>query len=218
MSILDLFLLIPLIYGAYKGFKTGLIVQIATFASLFLGIYIAIKFSDWTTDWLVQSYSIEPSSMLPFIAFFLTFVAVAAGVFFLGKLISATVKPTLLSPVNKFGGLGIGLLKYLYLVGILLVLFETMNERKHLASEETLNKSALYHPILNTTTYTVPALKESSLFLKNQLFNDSSELNLKLDQARRAKEIADSLGIDANDADEMVRIYKEYHLDTVRNS
>lgn len=215
MSILDIFILIPLIYGAYKGFQTGLVVQIATFASLFLGIYIAIKFSDYTTRWLTEEFEIEPSSMLPFLAFFLTFVAVAAGIFFLGKLISLGIKPTLLSPINKFGGMGLGLLKFLYLVGILIVLFETVNERKSMASEETLQKSLLYHPILKTTIFTIPALKESSLFLKNQLFNDSSELNLHLEQARRAKEIADSLGIDANDADKMVDIYKTYHLDTV---
>lgn len=193
MSILDVFILIPLIYGAYKGYQTGLIVQIATFASLFLGIFIAIKFSDYTTELMTEKFDLEPSSTLPFIAFFLTFVLVAVGVFFLGKLISVSVKPTLLSPLNKFGGLGIGLLKFMYFVGILIVLFETLNEQKSMASDETLNKSLLYSPILKTTTYTVPALKESSLFLKNQLFNDSSELNVKANQARKAKEIADSI-------------------------
>lgn len=215
MSILDIFILIPLIYGAYKGFQTGLIVQIATFASLFLGIYIAIKFSDYTTEILTTKYSMEPSSMLPFVAFILTFILVAAGVFFLGKLISAGVKPTLLSPINKFGGLSVGLLKYMYFVGVLIVLFETINERKSMASDETLAKSALYHPILKITTTTIPTLKESSLFLKNQLFNDSSELNVKLNQARRAKEIADSLGVDSKDAEQMIKIYKNYKLDTI---
>lgn len=216
MSILDIFLIIPICYGAYKGFTTGLIVQVATIASLFLGVYAAIKLSDVTADWLTNNYGMEPSSMLPFIAFFLTFVAVAVGVFFLGKIISAGVKPTLLSPINKFGGLGIGALKYLYLVGIAIVFFETINERKGMASDETLHQSTLYHPILKTTVYTIPALKESSLFLKNQLFNDSSELNLKMDQARRAKEIADSLGIDGKEAEQMLKIYKDYQLDTIQ--
>lgn len=216
MSLLDLFLILPIIYGAYKGYQTGLIVQITTITSLLLGIYIAVKFSDLTADWLTDNYGMEPSSMLPFIAFFLTFLAVAVGIYFLGKIISAGVKPTLLSPVNRFGGLGIGIVKYLYLVGILLVGFETINERKQLATEEKLEKSALYHPILKTTTYTIPALEQSSLFLRNQLFNDSSQLNLKMDQVRRAKEIADSLGIDANDAEEIVKLYKAYQLDTIQ--
>lgn len=216
MSLLDIFLFLPLCYGAYKGYKSGLIVQIATFASLFLGIYVAVRFSDIVSDWLIESYEMEPGSMLPFVAFFLTFIAVAVGVYFLGKILKTMIKATLLSPFDKFGGLGIGLLKYLYIVGILIVFFETMNERKHLASDERLEHSLLYQPILKTTVYTVPALEESSLFLKNQLFNDSSELNLKLDQARRAKEIADSLGIDMEDTDKIVEIYKEYRLDTVR--
>lgn len=216
MSLLDLFLFIPLAYGAYKGFKSGLIVEIATFASLFLGYYIAIKFSDYTSIWLTDEYGMEPSSLLPIIAFVLTFIVIAGGVYMLGKAIKMVTSKTLLSPIDKFGGMGVGLIKYLYLVGMVLVFFETMNERKQLASDETLQKSILYQPILKTTIYTVPALQESSLFLKNQLFNDSSELNLKMDQARRAKEIADSLGIDREDAEQMVKIYQQYRLDTIR--
>jgi len=216
MTILDFILLIPLIYGAYKGYKTGLVVQVSTFAALFLGIYVAIKFSDVVSNWLVTNHQMQPSSLLPFFAFFLTFVLVAAGVFLLGKVITQMIKPTMLSPVNKFGGLGLGLVKWLYIVGILLVGFETINERKQFASDASLAKSTLYHPILKTTVYTIPALEESSLFLKNQLFNDSSELNTKIKQIRRAKEIADSLGIDSNDKDAMVKLYKDHRLDTLQ--
>jgi hypothetical protein len=69
-------------------------------------------------------------------------------------------------------------------------------------------KSLLYNPILKVSTTTIPALKESTLFVKNALQSDST--NLSVEQILRAKEIADSLGIDAQDGKELYDVYQKY--------
>ena len=46
MSFFDIIIGGLLCYSLYKGIRNGLFVEMASFFSLILGIYIAIKFSD----------------------------------------------------------------------------------------------------------------------------------------------------------------------------
>jgi hypothetical protein len=66
----------------------------------------------------------------------------------------------------------------------------------------------LYHPVLKVSTSTIPALENSTLFIKNALQSDSTQMTV--DQVLRAKEIADSLGIDAQDGKELYDVYQKY--------
>ena len=75
MNYIDILLLIPIIYAAWKGFKHGLIIEIFTLLALFVGIYVGIHFSDFTAKYLRESLGFE-SKYLPIIAFTLTFLGV----------------------------------------------------------------------------------------------------------------------------------------------
>ena len=56
---LDIILAIPLIWGAFMGFKKGLILELASIVALVLGIYGAVKFSDLTADYLNSYFEIS---------------------------------------------------------------------------------------------------------------------------------------------------------------
>ena len=45
MNYLDIIIIIPLIWGAYKGFRKGFIIEIASLIALILGIWGGINFS-----------------------------------------------------------------------------------------------------------------------------------------------------------------------------
>jgi membrane protein required for colicin V production len=47
MNSIDILLIIPLVYAAWKGFKHGLIIEVFTLLALFVGIYVGIHFSDF---------------------------------------------------------------------------------------------------------------------------------------------------------------------------
>ena len=117
MNSIDILLLIPLIYGAWKGFKHGLIIEVFTLLALFVGIYVGIHFSDFTTH-LLREYLRLNSKFLPIIAFTITFLAVGAMVYFLGKTIEKLIKVTALTPLNKFAGVFFSLLKYVYMLSL----------------------------------------------------------------------------------------------------
>lgn len=207
MNSLDILLLIPLIYGAWKGFKHGLIIEVFTLLALFVGIYVGIHFSDFTAR-LLREYVGLNSKLLPIIAFTITFLAVGAMVFFLGKTIEKLIKITALTPLNKFAGVFFSLLKYVYMLSTLLVILESYDEKLDFFPAKVKQDSVLYNPIFAVSTTTIPSLKESAIFLKNALESDS--LNYTLRDQERAKSLADSLGIRTTDSLELRNLFFKY--------
>jgi membrane protein required for colicin V production len=207
MSIVDILILIPLGYAAWKGFQHGIIIEVFTLLALLVGIYAGIHFSDLTANWMKNSLGWD-SEYLPVIAFTITFLGIGAMVYFAGKMIEQFVKVTNLTPVNKVFGVVFAVLKMTYFVSVFLVLVESYDEKGEFLPPTMKEKSLLYKPILKVSTTTIPALKESTLFVKNALQSDSTQLTV--DQILRAKAIADSLGIDAEDGKELYEVYQKY--------
>lgn len=200
MNFLDIIILIPLAYAAWMGFKKGFIIEFFTLLALFVGLYAGIHFSEYVSNGIKKAFSWD-STYLPVIAFTLTFLGVGAMVYFAGKALEKVVKFAMLSPINKIAGIIFALLKGIYIVSVVLVLLSSYDKNNKFIPLETKNQSLLYNPMLQVSASTIPGFKESSLF------QDSSETNLTVEQVLRAKEIADSLGIDAKDIVELNEKY-----------
>jgi len=209
MNFIDILIIIPLIYGGYKGFKHGLIIEVFTMLALFVGLYAGINFSDFVAAFLKKSFSWD-SEYLPIISFTVIFLAVGAMVYFAGKTIEQMVKVVHLTPINKFFGVFFGVLKMLYIVSVILVITESYDEKSDFFPEEKKESSFMYNPVKAISTYSIPGMDNSTIFLKNAFKSESDSTGLTIDQVLRAKEIADSLGIDANDAIEIKKIHDEH--------
>jgi len=209
MNFIDILIIIPLIYGGYKGFKHGLIIEVFTMLALFVGLYAGINFSDFVAVFLKKSFSWD-SEYLPIISFTIIFLAVGAMVYFAGKTIEQMVKVVHLTPINKFFGVFFGVLKMLYIVSVILVITESYDEKSDFFPEEKKESSLMYNPVKAIATYSIPGMDNSTIFLKNAFKAESDSTGLSVKEVLRAKEIADSLGIDANDAIEIKRVHDEY--------
>ena len=166
MNYLDILLVVPLIYGGWRGFKKGFIIELFTLLAIFVGIYAGIHFSDMMASILRDKLGIT-SKYLPVIAFSITFLLVGAMVYFGGKMLEKMVKVVALGPLNKVAGLLFGILKMLYISSAILVIMESIDEKNDFIPQEQKDGSLLYHPIKNTSLNTIPALKYSDLFLNN---------------------------------------------------
>lgn len=207
MNFIDILLIIPIIYFAYKGFKNGFIIEIFTLLALLVGIYAGIHFSDGTANLMREHWGFD-SEYLPIIAFTFTMLAVGAMIYFGGKFLEKVVDISGLSIANKLGGLGFAIVKALYILSILIVMIESYDEKGEFMEQETKDSSLLYLPIKNVSTTTIPYLKESALFVKNSFENEADSTGgLTLDQIIEAKRMADSLGIDAQDVMELKHLH-----------
>jgi membrane protein required for colicin V production len=209
MNFLDALILLPLGYAAYRGFKHGLIIEVFTLMALVLGLYAGIHFSDFASDFMKKSFGWH-SDWLPVISFTLVFLGVGAMVYFAGKALERVVRAASLSPINKFLGVFFAVLKMTYIVSIVIVLIDSYDERGDFFPEEKKKSSLLYYPVKKVSTTTVPGVASSTIFLKNALKPEVDSTGLTVEQIVRAKEVADSLGIDANNAKEIKRIHEKY--------
>jgi membrane protein required for colicin V production len=166
MNYLDILLILPLIYGAWRGFKKGLIIELFTLLALLVGIYAGIHFSDYASE-ILKANGVT-SKYLPAIAFTITFLGVGAMVYFAGKMLEKAIKVVALGLFNKAAGLIFGILKMLYICSALLVILESIDEKNSFIPENQKSGSLLYETIKNTSLSTIPALKNSSLFLESE--------------------------------------------------
>ena len=152
MSFIDIIIILFLLWGAIEGFLKGLIIEVATLASLILGVYLAIRYSPYTEE-ILRDFLNVTSRYIAYIALAVTFVVVVSGVYVIGKLLTKLVDILTLGWVNKFIGSVFGIVKYMVIVCVLLLILDAVNSKFEFLSEETLQKSKLFFPFLNLQFY-----------------------------------------------------------------
>ncbi|NCE72552.1 CvpA family protein [Odoribacter sp. Z80] len=148
MSYIDIIILLFLLYGAYRGFSRGLIVEVATLAGLVLGVYMAVRYSSYTENFLRDFLNFS-SRYISYVALAVTFILVVILVYIVGKLLTKLVDIISLGLVNKLLGTALGVAKYFLIVCVLLLVTDALNEKFQFISEETRQKSLLFYPFLN---------------------------------------------------------------------
>ena len=121
MNYIDILLF--LLYGAFRGFSKGLIIEVATLAGLILGVFIAIRYSPFTEGILKDFLNIT-SRYLSYIALAVTFLLVVIVVYLLGKMLTRLVDIISLGLVNKLLGTLLGIAKYFIMVCVLLMIVD----------------------------------------------------------------------------------------------
>lgn len=125
MKTLDIILLIPLFFGAYLGFKKGLLLEIVSLAALILAIIGAFKLLDFGME-ILQPYFENWEQSLPIISFVFLFIAILLIVNLIGKVVKKILDMTLLGGLDNFAGAVIGLLKWAFGVSLVLWLGESI--------------------------------------------------------------------------------------------
>lgn len=155
-SYIDLIILIPVLFGLYRGFTKGLILSLATLLGLLLGIYGGVKFSHITSRFLFEQFEID----IPLVAFSITFLILVIGVYLLGKLLSKFVDVLALGFVNKLAGAVFGVGKIVLILVVLLLFFEHLNQKFHFIGNDEIDKSQLYAFLKQTSEAVFPYFEE----------------------------------------------------------
>ena len=119
MAAFDILLLIPLVVGAVRGFRRGLVLEVASLLAFGLGAVGALALLSDAIP-LVRHYVGEAFGLLPLVAFLLVFVAVGWGVHLLGSLVKKAVHLTPLGVLDNLGGGAAGVLKWVLGLSLLL--------------------------------------------------------------------------------------------------
>lgn len=168
MNIIDIILIVPLLWSAYKGFTKGFIIELSSLAALILGVYIAYHFSGYAQDLLIKNFDIA-SQYLQIASFALTFVVVVILIILLGKILEKFVNILSLGFIDKLAGALFGILKMGFILSVLLIIIENFDTKNNLITKENKKESFLYEYVEPFSSKIIPKMKklmDSSTFDK----------------------------------------------------
>lgn len=159
MNTLDIIILVILLPFLVQGIRKGFISQLTALLSIILGIWMAFKFSSLVVEWMKPQLHLS-DQVLKVISFIIILIVVVLVLYLVGKLLEKMLKLVMLGWMDKLLGVILSLLKGLVVIGLLIVVFNSLNTNFHLVADEKLEGSVLY-PALKDATYTIfPYLKE----------------------------------------------------------
>ena len=156
MNYFDIVIGIILIIGLVKGFRNGLVIELAALAALVLGLLGAVYFSDITESYLSQYLT---SDHIGIIAFVITFVLIVIGVHLLARVLDKLITAVALGPVNRIMGALFSLLKYAFIISVLLAVVNGLERNFKFIPEEQKESSMLYEPIASIAPFVFPYLE-----------------------------------------------------------
>lgn len=119
MTALDILLLLPLGIGAVKGYRRGLVLEVASLLAFVLAVVGGLSLLSAAVP-LVRHYVGDAFGMLPLLSFALVFIAIMWGVHLVGGLLKTAVHLTPLSVLDNLLGGAAGMLKWVLGLSLLL--------------------------------------------------------------------------------------------------
>jgi membrane protein required for colicin V production len=158
MNPLDIVICVPLLIGAFFGFKRGLVMELSRMVALILGVYAAARFSHLLTDYIYNNSDVN-SEMLPIISFCIVMLGMMVLIHLLAKLIDGSLKAIALGWALKISGAAFGIMRIAFILSLILMIGQRSDLFKSLEDTQTVKESKLYQPMADFSEMVMPALR-----------------------------------------------------------
>ena len=158
MATLDIILLICFIPGIIRGISKGFLEQALSLAGIVVSVWAAFKFSALVCTWLKPYLSLSETT-LSVVAFALILVAVCLVVLIVAKLLTKVLEMSMLGWLDKILGLVFALVVNALLLGVFIILFDTLNLKFGFVKPEVLDGSVVYTTLRDFSYLVFPYLK-----------------------------------------------------------
>ena len=163
MATLDLILLICFLPGIIRGISKGFLEQALALAGVVLSVWAAFRFSGLVATWL-KPYADLSETTLNVVSFALILIAMSLLVLIIAKLLTKVIELAMLGWLDKTLGLVFALAVNALVIGVFIVLFDTINLKFGLVKPEVLDESIVYTTLRDICYLVFPYLK--SFFFK----------------------------------------------------
>lgn len=162
MNYIDPIIVSLLGWAAYRGFTRGLIIMVATFLALIIGIWGAAKFSGLVAEWLVNTFNAS-SPYMHLVSFTITFIGFVILINMAAYMLNRLLDAMALGFVNRLLGSLFSILKMALILSVLFVILNAFNERHDFMPENQIENSLLYKPVEEIASDLFPFLKFESI-------------------------------------------------------
>ena len=174
MNTIDIIFGIILLLGFIQGFKKGLFVELASLVGLIAAVYGAIHFSHIAANWLAERTS-WAEKVINLAAFAITFVIIVLIVSLAGKLLTKIANFAMLGIINKIAGAAFAVIKYAFLLSVVIMFLNEANERIGFVSEKAMEESILFSPVKSIAPALLPSILEKAK--EENIYNPDKEEN-----------------------------------------
>jgi len=136
MKVIDIVILIPLLYGAYNGFKRGLVLEIIAIIAFVVATILGFKFLGWGLV-LLKPYLGENNKLLTYFSFFIVFFPILFLINKIGSLLRKSFRYSLLGGFDSMAGALLGICTWAFGISVFLWLANAVNAIPKSAKKET---------------------------------------------------------------------------------
>lgn len=173
MNVLDIVLAALILFGLVRGFLKGFFVEIASLVALIAGVYGAIHFSNYASDFLMSKVEWNEKT-INITAFAITFIIIVLAISLAGKALTKLADFAALGLFNKLLGGVFGALKIGLILSIVLIIFDKMNKSILFVDKNNIESSTLYNPVKSLAPIIFPSI-----------INEDSEENTEQDTTKK---------------------------------
>ena len=157
---LDIVFLVPLLWGAYSGFKKGLIAQVLGLTSLFAGVWLGVNYQEMVSPFLIEKVQEKYLSISCFIVLFFLVIILGA---ITTKIMEKFANFIQLKLINKLVGLILGVLKISSFLVIAVSIIQTWDSQSIMIDQST-KENSLFFPVFNNIGNSIlPNLNHNNL-------------------------------------------------------
>ena len=158
MATLDIILLCCFIPGIIRGLSKGFLEQALALAGIVLSVWAAFRFSSLVCTWL-KPYANISETTLNVISFALILIVISLAVVLVAKLLTKVAELAMLGWLDKTLGLVFALAVNALVIGLVIILFDTVNAKFAFVKPEVLDASVVYTSLRDLSYLVFPYLK-----------------------------------------------------------
>lgn len=159
MCTADIIIIACFIPFLIQGLTKGFIVQVMSTISVFVGVWLSFRFSGMVCDF-IQPYLEVSDKVLHVIAFTIIMAAAILGFYLIGRVLHGLVRIVMLGWLDRLLGLALSAVLGTMVIGVGIMLFNTLNTTFGFVDEGVLDSSVAYTTIRDIAYAVFPYFKE----------------------------------------------------------
>ena len=158
MAILDIILLLCFVPAIVLGISKGFVKQLVEILAILVGAWAAFRFSSALSMYLAQYLTFD-KQVIRVICFVIILIVAALLLSLLGEMLTRFLKLVSLGWINHLLGLIFGVVKTSFILGLLILLFEALNNSLQFVRDGALDNAVVYQALKNFANSIFPYLK-----------------------------------------------------------
>lgn len=159
MNTLDIVILLLFIPGIVRGISKGFLEQIISLAGIVASVWLAYKFSTLVAGY-IKNYLSVSDGVLNVISYVLIIIITLLLVIIVAKIATKVADMASLGWLNRLMGVVFSIFTSAVIIGLLVIIFDTINQRFQLVTSPVLQDSVLYGHLRDLGDMVFPYLKQ----------------------------------------------------------